>query len=186
MMNRLKYFLTRYLVKVGFLAIALFLLVMTFLRVGRVYGIAPFFDTFWSFLLLMLAIVVFIASIIKFPLRTKREVCRQKGHKISGCKCARCGAVIDSTRHVWDGCICSHCGERKDADDPLHKWNDCVCTHCGATREGSHNWVEAGSKYYGGNDVNGWGPGGETVTVYVCSRCGRRMKETQYDDEQTE
>jgi hypothetical protein len=182
-MNHLKYFLTRYLVKFGSLAIALFLFAMAILSMDGTSGIAPFFGSVWSVPLMLLMFVLFVVSIYRYPFRAKNDVCQTKGHSISGCKCARCGMVIDSSRHVWDGCKCSHCGERKDADDPLHKWNDCVCTHCGAARDGEHDWAEIQSNYYGGNDVNGWGPGGETNTEYECRRCGIRMERSIKDDD---
>ena len=107
---------------------------------------------------------LFAWAVTKLPFRTKDDICAARGHIVNGCKCDRCGAVIDETRHVWDGCRCTVCGAQKIED-------------------GAHVWEEIESTYYGGNDVNGWGPGGETVTVYACGKCGKRKKETVYDDD---
>ena len=184
-MKTIWYYFSRYILKFGFLLAALYLLAMGLLSLVGEYHIPRFFDSGWNMLLIMAGFGLFAWAVVKLPFRTKDDICAARGHIVNGCKCDRCGAVIDESRHVWDGCRCTVCGARKDPGDPSHQWDGCLCVRCGAQKieDGAHVWEEIESTYYGGNDVNGWGPGGETVTVYACGKCGKRKKETVYDDD---
>lgn len=183
MLDTLKYIFTRYILKFGLPAAVMVLFFAALLATEESYNIPSFFTSGWNILLIFVGAFLSSWAHVKFPFRTKADICAKKGHKQSGCMCTRCKTVVDSSLHVWDGCKCSVCGAQKDNDDPLHQWNDCVCTHCGATRDGDHSWVKVSSTSYGGNDVNGWGPGGSTITQYVCSRCGMGREDTSYDDD---
>ncbi len=77
--------------------------------------------------------------------------------------------------HTWDGCICLKCGKTR------HQWYDSKCARCGTKCR--HDWVEAGRTYYGGNDVNGWGPGGYTEVKHRCRICGLTNATAYYDDD---
>jgi len=68
--------------------------------------------------------------------------CKIFGHKWNGCKCEKCGDIIDEG-HNWSiikgKCIekCFVCGKERSVE---HKWNGCKCEQCGATRDVEHNW----------------------------------------------
>lgn len=225
MMDTLKYIFTRYILKFILAAFMLYLLVMAILRIIGTSGVDSFYDSGWSWLLMISVLIAFANVWSKFPFRTKSETCEIKGHKTIGCKCTRCGMVVDESNHVWnnckciycgkvkeindpahnwdgckcvycgkikdindpshnwDGCKCSCCGIHKGIDDPQHQWNGCLCTHCGAIRNVDHIWHVISSKHFAGNDINGWGPGGETYVTYECYRCGQCMEDTLYDDD---
>lgn len=205
-MKTLWYFVSRYILKFGSVLATLYLLTMAFLSLDDAYRIPRFYDSGWSMLLIFAGMVLISYSFVKLPFRTKADICQSKGHIKNHCKCARCGAVIDAASHVWDGCKCTVCGTRKDVADPAHTWDGCLCTVCGMHKgatdpshawdgctcsrcgaqsedDGAHSWETVASTYYGGNDVNGWGPGGETVTQYRCRYCGKGKTETAYDDD---
>jgi hypothetical protein len=74
--------------------------------------------------------------------------------------------------------VCTRCGVKCN-----HEWNGCQCTCCKQTRDEEHQWEIEDIKYYGGNDINGWGPGGETTTTYRCGRCGKIYTTAIYDDD---
>lgn len=204
MVSYRRYFLTRYVLSSALGAVALLLLYFILFAIPPYPYVRANALAFGGILLMLLALWGCGLAVDKYPRRTKADICAVKGHKTDGCQCKRCKEIVDETKHRWDRCRCSQCGTRKNLDDPAHIWEGCKCTqcglqkpnsdpqhdwdgclckHCGAIRDDGHSWKLESTKHYGGNDINGWGPGGETYTVYVCTRCGETRQEVDRDDD---
>ena len=78
--------------------------------------------------------------------------------------------------HKWNGCACVKCGKTRK-----HKFFMGRCSHCGLKCD--HKWVLVDSTDYGGNDSNGWGPGGRTTDTYRCSICQQIDKSSYSTDD---
>ena len=79
-------------------------------------------------------------------------------------------------KHQWKGCTCEKCGKERK-----HDYVGGACNRCGHVC--GHSWVLEKTAVYGGNDVNGWGPGGSTSYLYSCAECGATYEESVNDDD---